>query len=305
MNLLQNIKERNIKTAKRITIFSGLLITMVFLACSKNIHKPEPRLQTVHNWVCSYNKKIAPAALAPFDLAVLDAAVETDITAIQNKGTRVIGYISLAEIQPFRWYWPLLEGSEAILPQKTAFGGYFIDVRTEKWRTTVLDSIIPAILKRGFDGLFLDTIDTAEYLENLKSGKRLPGAQNAMIGLIRLIRKKFPTKIIIANRGFSMLPQFAPFVDAVLAESVLTEFKAKSGLAALRAKESYAGLLQEMQKFQSAGGLVLSLDYTADSSPFISDSVLKLAAEYHFLPYLSDPKLDKIYYTAPGRENGH
>lgn len=284
---------------------SVMLCVLAFWACNKSLVRPESRLPKISNWLCLYSNTVDPAGLAPFELAVLDADALVDLQSIKNNGTTVVGYVSLAEVQPFRWYWELAQNAGCILPDKTAFGGYFVDVRADSWHRLLLDKILPTIMEKGFDGLFLDTIDTAEFLENRQSGEQLPGARDAMIKLISDIRQAFPNAVIIANRGFSMLPKFSSSVDVVLAESVLTEYKSETGLAALRAPDSYAEILQKLKEFQRNGGLVFTLDYTVNSSPMINNKVMKMAEDLNFVPYLSDPQLNKIYYTALGDQHGY
>ena len=40
-----------------------------------------------------------------------------------------------------------------------------VDVRSDVWRNLLLNDIIPSILKNGYQGIFLDTLDSAEALE--------------------------------------------------------------------------------------------------------------------------------------------
>ena len=54
-----------------------------------------------------------------------------------------------------------------------------VDLRDRRWQEILLDEEIPRLLGQGFDGLMLDTIDTAPYLEAKDRGalRRLaPGA---------------------------------------------------------------------------------------------------------------------------------
>ncbi|KAA3620102.1 MAG: hypothetical protein DWQ05_05070 [Calditrichaeota bacterium] len=286
-------------------ILTGLIVSMSFLSCVKNIRSPKDRLKEVKSWVCYYGFDVPVSKISKFDLAVLDPDAQTDLATIKQSGTKIFGYLSLAEIHPTRWYWPMVKGTSALLNEQTSFGGFFADIRTAEWQNLITDTVIPAILAKGFDGLFLDTIDSAEYLERHKLEKPVVGAQNAMIELIHAIRKNNPGILIIANRGFSMLPQFASAVDGLLAESVLTEYNANSGLAALRSPAVYREYMKMMHDFQQNGGLVLTLDYTSKSQEYIKKSTFELAEKNGFIPYLSDPSLSTIYYTAQEFAHGN
>lgn len=289
-----------------ITLFGILnLINMAFFSCHHNSVSPRQRLSGVESWVCCYNSVVPTTDIAPYDLAVVDPDAQIDVAALQAAGTKVVAYLSLLEVQPSRWFWHDIVGTDAILFEKTVFDGYFADARSQEWQQTVIDLIIPAILKKGFDGIFLDTIDSAEYLEVLKDGKRYPGMQRATAVLIEAIRIKFPDKILIANRGFAMLPDFEPFIDGLLAESVLSVYNADTEKATVRDSAQYSGYLQMMTEFQRSGGLLLTLDYAINSSPLVQKRLIASAKQHGFVPYLSDPALTAVYHTALELMNGN
>lgn len=279
-------------------IFTLIIFIMSFFSCIQNSVSPKQRLQGVQNWVCCYNSYVPSEEIVRYDLAVLDPDAEIDIPLLKASSTKVVGYVSLVEVQPSRWYWDKVVGTDAVLPEKTVYGGFYADVRSQSWQQTVVDTVIPNILHKGFDGIFLDTIDSAEYLQSLKDGEGYEGMQEATVALIEAIRRAFPNIVIIANRGFAMLPDYEPFVDGLLAESVLTEYNPKTEKAALRDPAQYAHYLQLMTNFHRKGGLVLTLDYAINSSFLVQKNILKLSMKYDFIPYLSDPSLNNIYHIA-------
>ncbi|MEI6740763.1 MAG: Ig-like domain-containing protein, partial [Gemmatimonadaceae bacterium] len=77
------------------------------------------------------------------------------------------------------------------------------------------------ILARGFDGVFLDTVDTGTDLER-RDRARFAGATLATIDLVRAIKRRYPAAVIVLNRGYDILPTVENSVDMVLAESLVT-----------------------------------------------------------------------------------
>ena len=87
-----------------------------------------------------------------------------------------------------------------------------VDVRNPEWKEIIIQDVIPRILKAGFDGLFLDTIDTAAHL-HAKHPKKYIGIKKAMIELIRDIKEHYPNLFLISNNGFLILEEIAPYLS--------------------------------------------------------------------------------------------
>ena len=67
-------------------------------------------------------------------------------------------------IDPF---FPLLKSHNLILQENPNWkDSFYVDVRDPLWAKTVLEDIVPSVLRQGFDGLFLDTLDNPIDLED-------------------------------------------------------------------------------------------------------------------------------------------
>ena len=71
--------------------------------------------------------------------------------------------------------------------------------------------------------IFLERSLRGSFLDNLDIVDNYPFMKNCVIKLIRDIRRKYPG-IIVVNRGFTIVEDIAPYVDAVLFEDFGTYY---------------------------------------------------------------------------------
>ena len=276
-------------------VFTGCVFT-VFFSCTHNkkIAKRIPP-EKVEKWACVYSAETPAENFSGFDLLVLDADAHPDLKTLRRQGAQLFGYISLAEVGDYRWYWPRVANQQWILDEDRLWHSRRIDIRSLAWQKFMIRKVIPPILKKGFHGLFLDTIDTAEFLETRSDGLALTGAQKAMADFIRRIRRAYPDVPLIANRGFAIFEEIRDVVDGVLAESVLTAYDFNDKTVRARALSEYEGYLDLLLDFRQAGGLVLTLDYVAQASRELQSHIARLSMSHNFIPYGSTPDLTTLY----------
>jgi uncharacterized protein (TIGR01370 family) len=134
-----------------------------------------------------------------------------------------LGYLSVGEADPRRPYWsevraaPYLVEPDPAWPENTR-----VDLRDPRWQQILLGEEIPRLLAQGFDGLMLDTIDTAPYLEG-KDPARFAGSRRALRELVKAIRARFPGAPVLAN-GIAGLSDVAPYVDGFVVEGVFATY---------------------------------------------------------------------------------
>jgi polysaccharide biosynthesis protein PelA len=172
-------------------------------------------------WLAFYGQTGDEAALAAYDLIVLDPMFQGSLAQVGAGGARLCAYLSLSEIRRADPFFGNLDVA-CLLEENPAWPGtYRIDVRQAAWKQLVLHEMMPAIIARGFTGLMLDTLDTPPWLEQIDPIANR-GMRQASIDLVRAIRRVSPDMFVIVNRGYAILPDLLRMVDAVLAESLLT-----------------------------------------------------------------------------------
>jgi uncharacterized protein (TIGR01370 family) len=134
-----------------------------------------------------------------------------------------LGYVSVGEADARRPYWPEVHGAPFVLEPDVYWPENFrVDLRDRRWQEILLSEEIPRLLGAGFDGLMLDTIDTAPYLES-RDAIRFAGTRQALRDLLRQIRTRFPSATLVAN-GTTALADAAPFVDGFVVEGVFATY---------------------------------------------------------------------------------
>ncbi len=193
----------------------------------------------------NYNTKALNKFLK-FDLIIIEPYNVPDIDflkKLKKKGIKIIAYISVGEADYNRRYlknWrsyhntpdnpniprsKISPGNAVFLGENPGWpGSYYADTSNEKWHNIILREELPYILWLGggiYDGFFLDVLDAAEVYKTKNNGHEMT---NGLIKLIKKIKETYPDKILIANRGFSILKEIAPYIDALKYEEFTSAY---------------------------------------------------------------------------------
>ena len=208
----------------------------------------------------------------------------------------LLGYLSLGEIHGGRSCFQEV-GREGLLLEANPNwpDARRVDMRAARWRERVVEQLVPAILVRGFDGIFLDTLDNAEALER-RDPVRFAGMVQGAAELVRGIRRRFPGVPVMVNRGYGVLPRIAGQFDMLLGESVRTTFDAKSGAYRAVPEDGYLWQVQRMREARERDPRLrlFSLDY---AHPEDKDGIARTYAVQRangFVPYVGTFDLTRV-----------
>jgi len=169
------------------------------------------------------------------------------VDSLNTADNTLLGYISLGEVNKYRWYYPLLE-ERGFLGVNENWDSPFLNLADSKTRSILVDRVVPNIMAKGFDGLFLDTIDdVAPYSERSH-------LQPHMVDMIAKIRKKYPEAVIVQNAGLFLLDQTQKLIDAVLIEDVATNYDFKKQEYQLRPENEYREKVSTINDYKSQFG---------------------------------------------------
>lgn len=156
---------------------------------------------------------------------------------------------------------PLIEkGQDGHPDENGVWGSFYVRTDVEAWRQRVF-SIMDDLVETGVDGFFLDTVDTASPWGDYG------WTSESMLKFVEDIRKRYPDKKIVGNRGLFYLNQndrYAKALDAVLFESLLTHYnwEADTGDISPWAKWHVKALDEEVVPSVKRTGMhLLVLDY--------------------------------------------
>ena len=90
-----------------------------------------------------------------------------------------LAYLSIGEAEVGRPYWPEVRGKSFAIEANPAWpDNVRVDIRDRRWQGILLDEEVPRLLGEGYEGIMLDTLDTAPYLER-KDPVRFAGCRRA------------------------------------------------------------------------------------------------------------------------------
>ncbi len=247
-------------------------------------------------WLAYYSDKASPQDFNAYKLLVLDSDYHPELAPLSEHGKTLLGYLSLGEAAQHRYYFDEVRKEGVLLNENSHWeGSYSVDIRERSWTERVIYELIPSLLHQGFDGVFLDTLDSPLHLE-WKDPKRYEGMAEAAIRLVRTIRRHYPHIKIMLNRAYDILPRVASDIDIVLGESVYADYDFE--------KKSYQRVPEQLYQQQlsylkeavryNPSLKVFTLDYwEADDHKGIA-AIYREQRANGFIPYVATITLDRI-----------
>jgi polysaccharide biosynthesis protein PelA len=204
----------------------------------------------------------------------------------------------LGEVEKHRWYYECVKEMNVFVQQSKEWpDSFLIDIRRKEWIGFVIHKIIPSMIHYGFDGIFLDTLDSSISLEDSKKPE-FKGMKEATIRFVQTIKHHFPYLKIIMNRGFEIAPTLAPLLDGILAESIYTAYNFKEKNHFMVNPEHYESIRQHLFKIQSQNKdlFLLSLDYWDIKDQEKFKDIYKFQRSKGFIPYVSVLNLQSLVH---------
>lgn len=273
------------------TRWTGITGVVCLLLGGTKLHAVSPV-----RWAVCYSEDADVAALADYDVVVLDALRHPSLTPLLERKRTVLAYLSLTEMVSGHHAFQALSDAGVLLDAHPGWPGtHFLDFRRPEWRQLVLDRLVPDALASGFSGLFLDTLDDAAFLE-AQDAERYAGMRDGAIALVRAIRARYPHIVLMANRGFDLMADVAPSLDIVLGESVVARFTGDGTAYERRSDDEIAWQVNALQAAKSRNERLqlFTLDYW---DPTDRDGVQRIYEEQRargFSPYVSTRALDRV-----------
>lgn len=241
------------------------------------------------------NRPLSDDIFYAFDWIVLDMDnsyldVLKDKFYMQNKA-KLIGYISIGEIEKYRQYFNDLK--KFAIGENPMWDSLVADLRNKDYTDFLINVIAKKISEKGFDGFFLDTLDSYQLVAKKEEWIEF---QKAEIELIKNLKQKFPDKLIILNRGFEIIDNIYLDVDGVAVESLF--YGLDNNRRYIQVGEEERGfLLKQLQKIKTYGLPVIVIDYLDPKETNKASYVVQKISELGFIPYIADKQLSKIGYS--------
>jgi uncharacterized protein (TIGR01370 family) len=253
--------------------------------------------ESIDSWLCFYGGNAPPEAYGRFDLVVFDSTFHPPLVRRADGGPVLLGYLSAAEVLEQGPFWSRVKDRNILLRRKPFWNSWVLDVRDEAWQDLLIHEAVPRILGQGFDGVLVDTLDSALGLELWTDPARFQGTCSAVVKWVQTLRRTFPYAVIVVNRGLPLLPDIAASLNAVVVEGLFsTHQDGGSGYAPV-APEVRDLLLRQVEAGRADHPQlpVLTLDYASEYQPGLAQDAIAYARRKGFVPYVSTIPLDRIH----------
>ncbi len=247
-------------------------------------------------WVVYYSDTAPTSAFDPYRLVVLDSHKYPTLRPLSDRGKLLLGYLSLGEVNNGRDYFAEVKAQGFLLQANENWpGSFFVDLLDKRWTKRVVEELVPDILHRGFDGLFLDTLDNAGHLER-QDGVAYRGMTEAGAALVRTIRRNFPSIPIMLNRAYDLLPGVEDHVDMVLGESLFADYDFATKTYGRVEPSLYRQQVEILHaaKARRPALRLFSLDYADPADIEGIAAIYREERANGFEPYVATIELDRI-----------
>ncbi|GAA3717978.1 hypothetical protein GCM10022268_28010 [Sphingomonas cynarae] len=252
-------------------------------------------------WAVDYGARTDPAHARQYDLLVLEPDHARLLAPLRRPGALAIGYISLGEVEKRRPFAASLATAGALLAANPHWpDARYADLRHPRWRAEILDRLVPAIMARGYNGIFIDTLDNAEAMERADPIGRA-GMIDAAASLVRAIHDRFPAAIIVINRGYALLPKVADAIDGVLGEAMATRWNFATRSYDRLSDDDWQWQAERLRAAKAINPALalLTLDYWDPADAAGARALYKRERAAGFVPYVSVLALDRILPEPP------
>jgi uncharacterized protein (TIGR01370 family) len=247
-------------------------------------------------WGIDYGPRTDPELARSYDLLVLEPDHPRPIAPLRGPASRLLGYVSMGEVEHSRQFAPRLQRAGALRsPNPNWPDARYVDLRHPLWKSLLLDRIIPRVLNKGFDGIFLDTMDNAEAMER-QDPKGNAGMVAAGVRLIGAIRQRFPQCQIMLNRGYALLPDVATRIDFVLGEAMASRwnFARKSYELVSESDWTWQATRLRAAKRINPSLVLTTLDYWDPADTRTVADLYARARAADFQPYVASLSLNRL-----------
>ncbi len=231
--------------------------------------------------------------LSQFDRLVLepDNIQAGQLSQLKSRGARTYAYLSVGEVGVHRAYAQDVQ-RDWVLGKNPAWNSSVLDLSNSALRAFLLERV-RQLVADGYQGLFLDTMDSFNLVSDTDEQRSIQRA-----GLVRLIddiAAQFPGVLLITNRGFEVLDQIAPHVEAVAAESLYASWDNAAERYSSVSPGDRDWLLGKLVHAQQNLDLdVIAIDYVPPERRADARDVAARIAAHGFVPWVANPALDYV-----------
>jgi len=179
-----------------------------------------------------------------------------EINKIKSQNEKVVAYISLGEINAHSKYFELLK--ENTFGKNEIWNSYYLNLKSDYTIEKIME-MVKNTLDLGYDGLFFDNID------NFTSFGPQSQQKEDLLKLLKTIDNDYSDHVFIQNAGIQIISETAQYVDAIVVESVASNYTFDDKNYKLRDLTVFENAISELEKVRKKYKIPLILIEYADN----------------------------------------
>ncbi len=242
-----------------------------------------------------HHSRLPPELFQAYDWIVLDQddpiLDRLRLHFYMERRAKVFGYISVGEIESFRDYYEDIR--RFAIGENPMWDTEVADLRKKEYLDFLVEVVAKRIAERGFDGFFLDTLDSYRLVAK---EDEVGDFVRAEVYLIRRLKERYPDMLIVINRGFEIVEEVRELIDGVVVESLFVGLDGDRQYVKVR-EEDRRYLLPILERIKGIGLPVIVIDYLPPSRRSRAKDIVKRIRDLGFIPYVSDRELSRVGHS--------
>ena len=280
-------------------LLAALLLPAALLGGPAFAASPAKRTGAAKKWACFYGANISAQSWKQLDLVIVDP--DSFQLPAASTGPVRLAYVSAGEADERRSFWPVAAGKDYLVEANPDWAGaHRVDIRSAEWRELLISSVVPQALEKGYSGVMLDTLDTAEYFE-YSGPVKFKGSMAAARKFVLDLRARNPGAVILINNGLPLLSAVGGAIDGLVIEDLYTRCDKNDCKVTPRAEAASreAAAAAFAKRYKKPVFAIIYARPQDRRSQWVRDAV-KRARASGFRPYLAGATLERLGTVEPG-----
>jgi endo-alpha-1,4-polygalactosaminidase (GH114 family) len=276
------------RTSSRIVgLLAAVALALLTLAPAVGAAPRDPRLQAVRSFAFAIGTGAVARPLDRYDLVIVDGEEPSAgrVAALRRAGAIVLAYLDVGTIESGRSW------SRAARPYRldllAEWGEWYADVRDPRYRSLIARRVAPRMLRKGFDGLFLDNTDMVESHPRQGGGMRRLAAS-----LAALVHRR--GGLLFTQNGEQSIGSTLRYYDGWNREDVSFTYDFGRSRYVARPARAVAAAQASLRRIAGAGLLVTATDYVPAGDYADTATAVQNACAAGALPFVSDIQLTRV-----------
>ncbi len=225
-----------------------------------------------------------------------DQTSDARIDLLRAGGTLPLSYISVDELARSHRMFPEIRG-DWTLGQNTDWDSVVLDLRRQDVRDFLLSRLVAPAMARGFQGVFLDTLDS--HLLTPEGRSNPEAFAQAQAAFIESIKYRYPGAKVVINRGFHLPETVHDLIDALAFESYRSGYDAGRRRYRPVTETDRTWLDSQLAHWRKSHPSLplIAIDYADPSADF--PALARQLRQDGFTPVVTDAALERLTPTLP------